>query len=369
MSNLSLKNLSKVFDAKTVVLRGINLEITQGEFVVLVGPSGCGKSTLLRLIAGLEQPTEGEIFIDGVSVAHKPPVERDIAMVFQDYALYPHMTVAENMTFGLKIRKVPKAVIAEKLKTASKILGIESLLDRKPSQLSGGQRQRVAIGRAIVREPKLFLFDEPLSNLDAKLRADMRIDLSALHQRVGQTSIYVTHDQQEAMTLADRIVVLDKGEIQQVGTPIEVYNKPANVGVATFIGSPTMNLFTGELLFEGNKKTFRFGDNALEMGDGFDTPLKPGSYKLGIRAEDLTLGIPENEKNETSIRAKLLVKEVHGHEIQVVAEVGGARIISRVSERDLMSRITGMHKGSEIYLPVHGGNLHWFENTQHGARI
>jgi multiple sugar transport system ATP-binding protein len=252
MSYLVLENVTKNFGAVTVI-HELELTVEAGEFVVFVGASGCGKSTTLRMIAGLETPTAGRILIAGKDVTQIPPPERDIAMVFQSYALYPHMSVRKNMEFGLKIAGVPRAEMERRVTNAARILGLDTLLDRKPSQLSGGQRQRVAMGRAIVREPKIFLFDEPLSNLDAKLRGQMRIELALLHQRLGKTSIYVTHDQVEAMTLADRIVVFDKGFIQQVGTPDEVFNRPANTFVAAFIGSPTMNLLRGELASDNGR--------------------------------------------------------------------------------------------------------------------
>lgn len=248
MSNVILKNVTKVYDNEKTVINGINLEIKDKEFVVLVGSSGCGKSTLLRMIAGLEDITSGEIFIGDKKVNNVPPKDRDIAFVFQSYALYPHMTVRENMAFGLKMRKVPKNVIEQKVKEVSKILNLEEYLERKPKQLSGGQRQRVALGRAIVRNPKVFLMDEPLSNLDAKLRVQMRSEIKKLHEKLQTTFIYVTHDQTEALTMGDRIVVLNNGKIQQVGTPDEIYNEPQNTFVAGFIGSPQMNFIMGRYL-------------------------------------------------------------------------------------------------------------------------
>lgn len=244
MSNVVLKNVKKVYD-KNVVIKSINLEIKDKEFVVLVGASGCGKSTILRMIAGLEDISDGEIFIDGKKVNDVAPKDRDIAFVFQSYALYPHMTVKENIAFGLKMRKIDKKVIEQKVQEAAEILGLSEYLDRKPKQLSGGQRQRVALGRAIVRNPKVFLMDEPLSNLDAKLRVQMRSEIKKLHERLQTTFIYVTHDQTEALTMGDRIVVLDKGEIQQADTPEEIYNNPANTFVAGFVGSPQINFING----------------------------------------------------------------------------------------------------------------------------
>src|SRR5918996_501293 len=245
MAQGSLRKVVKRFD-DTEAVRGIDLDIADKEFVVLVGPSGCGKSTTLRMIAGLEDITDGDIIIGGDVVNDVPPKDRDIAMVFQNYALYPHMTVAENMSFGLRLKRFPKAEIKQRVEEAARILDIRELLDRKPKQLSGGQRQRVAMGRAIVRHPKVFLFDEPLSNLDAALRSQVRFEIARLHAQLGSTMVYVTHDQVEAMTLADRIVVMDKGIVQQVGTPEELYRRPANLFVAGFIGSPKMNFLKGE---------------------------------------------------------------------------------------------------------------------------
>ena len=248
MSNVILKNIKKYYDNNKTVINNANLEIQDKEFIVLVGSSGCGKSTLLRMIAGLENITSGDIFIDDKKVNDIPPKDRDIAFVFQSYALYPHMTVKENIAFGLKMRKTPKAEIEKKVKEAAEILNLQEYLDRKPKQLSGGQRQRVALGRAIVRNPKVFLMDEPLSNLDAKLRVQMRSEIKKLHQKLQTTFIYVTHDQTEALTMGDRIVVLNNGDIQQVGTPDEIYNHPKNTFVAGFIGSPQMNFINGRLL-------------------------------------------------------------------------------------------------------------------------
>src|SRR3954452_4537961 len=247
MADVKLRGIIKSFGELTII-KGIDLDIRDNEFVVFVGPSGCGKSTLLRLIAGLEEITDGELWIDGMEVSDLPPAQRGIAMVFQSYALYPHMTVYENMGFGLKIAKYKKDEIARRVENAARILQIEHLLDRKPKELSGGQRQRVAIGRAIVREPKVFLFDEPLSNLDAALRGQTRVEIARLHRELGATTIYVTHDQVEAMTLADRVVVLRDGAIEQVGAPLELYHRPSNRFVAGFIGSPKMNFLPATLV-------------------------------------------------------------------------------------------------------------------------
>ena len=285
MAGLELRNVTKSFGNNQVV-RGIDLEANEGEFVVLVGASGCGKSTVLRMIAGLESASSGQILIKGNDVTHARPDERNIAMVFQSYALYPHMSVAENMSFALTLTKTPKVKINERVLEAAKILGIEELLDRKPKQLSGGQRQRVAMGRAIVREPAVFLFDEPLSNLDAKLRAQMRVELALLHKRLGKTTVYVTHDQVEAMTLADRIVILDKGVIQQIGTPTEVFNHPRNQFVAGFIGSPVMNMFKG---ISSSSQGITL--NGMNKPIHLSSPIKAAigtPIVLGIRPQGLT---------------------------------------------------------------------------------
>ena len=267
MASLSLKNVTKVYPNGFVGVKDFNLEIADKEFIIFVGPSGCGKSTTLRMIAGLEEISSGELKIGDKVVNDVEPKDRDIAMVFQNYALYPHMSVYDNMAFGLKLRKVPKAEIDKLVHEAAKILDIEHLLDRKPKALSGGQRQRVAMGRAIVREPKVFLMDEPLSNLDAKLRVQMRIEISKLHQRLGTTIIYVTHDQTEAMTLGTRIVVLKDGVIQQVDTPQNLYDKPANKFVAGFIGSPQMNLIDAKVVQVGNQVHVQFGNADITLPD------------------------------------------------------------------------------------------------------
>src|SRR5262244_3606241 len=256
MAQVTLNKLVKIYD-RTEAVRGIDLDIADSEFVVLVGPSGCGKSTTLRMIAGLEEVSGGEILIDGDLVNDLPPKDRDIAMVFQNYALYPHMTVAENMSFGLRLKHFPKAEIKSRVAEAARLLDIADLIDRKPKQLSGGQRQRVAMGRAIVRHPKVFLFDEPLSNLDAKLRVQMRIEIKKVHQKVRTTTVYVTHDQVEAMTLADRVVVMNRGQVEQIGAPQELYHNPATRFVAGFIGSPAMNFMPCRLEDVGGKTNLR----------------------------------------------------------------------------------------------------------------
>jgi multiple sugar transport system ATP-binding protein len=300
-------------------LKGVSVDIADGEFVILVGPSGCGKSTLLRMIAGLEDITSGEISIGNRVVNDLPPKERDIAMVFQNYALYPHMTVAQNMAFSLKLKGVPKAVINEKVNHAAGILGLESLLNRQPRQLSGGQRQRVAMGRAIVRDPQVFLFDEPLSNLDAKLRVQMRSEIKELHQRLKTTTIYVTHDQIEAMTMADKIVVMRDGIIEQMGSPLDLYDRPVNTFVAGFIGSPSMNFIEGSVTPEGFKTS-----------DGIILPLQKNQGEAttyGVRPEHLILD-PAN-----GIPAEIVVVEPTGSETQVVMRLGAQTVVGIFRER------------------------------------
>src|SRR5713101_6321735 len=291
MAKVLLKDLNKHYDG-THAVKDVNLEIHDHEFVVLVGPSGCGKTTTLRMVAGLEDITSGEISIDGKVVNDLAPMDRDIAMVFQNYALYPHMSVYDNMAFGLRMRKFEKPEIQKRVQEAAEILGIQDYLKRKPRQLSGGQRQRVALGRAIVRHPRVFLFDEPLSNLDAKLRVQMRVELKKLHERLGTTAIYVTHDQVEAMTLGDRVVVMRDGRVQQVGEPLELYNQPANKFVAGFIGSPAMNFATVRIASENGALWATSEGIRLKMPEALAQRLAPSSGKevtLGIRPEDLRI--------------------------------------------------------------------------------
>jgi multiple sugar transport system ATP-binding protein len=291
MAKLRLANAVKRFDAVEVI-HGVDLDVEHGSFVVFVGPSGCGKSTLLRMIAGLEEITEGELWIDDEPITDMPPAQRGIAMVFQSYALYPHMTVYQNLAFGLETAGVTKAIIRERVATAAGILRIEELLSRRPKALSGGQRQRVAIGRAIVREPRLFLFDEPLSNLDAELRVQMRVELARLHKRLGATMIYVTHDQTEAMTMADKIVVLRAGRVEQVGTPLDLYNKPANRFVAGFIGSPKMNFFEGTLseVQDHHAIVNVSGFAPMRLPIASSTARSGDRIALGVRPEHLLVG-------------------------------------------------------------------------------
>ncbi len=289
MANVTIRNLNKNYENGFHAVKDVNLEIRDKEFMVLVGPSGCGKTTTLRMVAGLEEITSGEVLIGAQVVNHLPPMDRNIAMVFQNYALYPHKSVYQNMAFGLQMRKYPKDEIQKRVQDAAEVLGIESLLERKPRQLSGGQRQRVAVGRAIVRDPKVFLFDEPLSNLDAQLRVQMRVELKRLHERLETTAIYVTHDQVEAMTLGDRVVVMKDGWVQQVGEPLELYNQPANKFVAGFIGSPAMNLV--EATIDGDDIVF--GQFRLPLDPGRRPPPATSSVVLGVRPESFEDGVRE----------------------------------------------------------------------------
>ena len=325
---VSLRGIDKVYDNNVQAVFDFNLDIAKHEFIVFVGPSGCGKSTTLRMIAGLEEITRGELYIDNELCNDKTPKDRDIAMVFQSYALYPHMTVYENMAFGLKIRRMPKSEIDKRVHEAARILQIEEYLDRKPKALSGGQRQRVALGRAIVRNAKVFLMDEPLSNLDAKLRVQMRSEIIKLHDNLKATTIYVTHDQTEAMTMASRIVVMKLGRIQQVGSPIEIYNRPSNLFVAGFIGSPAMNFFkvkvvNNEVIFnDGHKFTL-----PAEVVAKYDSI--PEDVVLGIRPEDIHQVEKATGNAQYDIEVK--VAELLGHEYYIHTDFGGADMISKFS--------------------------------------
>ncbi len=327
MAELNLKNITKVFDKKTKVIEGLDLEVYDGEFLVLVGPSGCGKSTILRMIAGLEDITGGELFIGEKKVNTVHPKDRDIAMVFQNYALYPHMSVYDNMAFGLKMRKFKKDFIDARVKEAAEILDLGEYLGRKPKQLSGGQRQRVALGRAIVREPEVFLMDEPLSNLDAKLRVQTRFEIKKLHKKLKTTFIYVTHDQVEAMTMGDRIVILDKGVIQQVGTPEEVYLYPENIFVAGFIGSPPMNFLGVEITRD---KKIKLEHNILELEENIQKIIENNSLLekkliLGIRPEHFLL----NHADENALQITPELIETLGSEKLVHFTVGNKKIIAK----------------------------------------
>lgn len=366
MKKLVLKNISKRF-GKVVAVNNAELEIEDQEFIVLVGPSGCGKTTTLRMVAGLETVDEGEIYINDRLVNHLPPKNRDIAMVFQNYALYPHMNVYQNLAFGLRMRKIPKAEREPKVIEAARILGIEELLERKPRQLSGGQRQRVALGRAIVRNPEVFLFDEPLSNLDAKLRVQMRTELKKLHKRLEATSVYVTHDQVEAMTMGDRIIVMKDGTIQQIGSPSDLYYKPQNLFVAGFIGSPTMNFLPCRILEADSQLYIETGDFRLPLLDHFaDKVRERGDSKfiLGIRPEDI------REKKSVqpssfggSIKAQINVTEILGKEVFLDLTTGEntlSALISAEPEENL---------GQEIELEVNLARIHLFSADNGNAII
>ena len=336
MASLSLKGIGKRYPNGFEAVKDFNLEIEDQEFIIFVGPSGCGKSTTLRMIAGLEEITTGDLFIDGKRMNEVEPKDRDIAMVFQNYALYPHMTVFDNMAFGLKLRKVPKEEIEQKVLEAAKILDLEQLLDRRPKALSGGQRQRVAMGRAIVRNPKVFLMDEPLSNLDAKLRVQMRAEIASLHQRLGATIIYVTHDQTEAMTMGDRIVVMKDGVIQQVDSPQNLYKHPQNMFVAGFIGSPQMNFLDATVLKRDGKLVLSLADNELDITAPFESRKEITGYldkpvKLGIRPEDVTVDSKFIKNNPDKVlTAKLEVSELMGSESYLYLDYSGQKLTARV---------------------------------------
>jgi sn-glycerol 3-phosphate transport system ATP-binding protein len=347
MASISLRRVEKAYGqgaGTNKVIHGVDAEIADGEFVVIVGPSGCGKSTLLRMVAGLEEITGGEIAIGPRVVNNLEPAERDIAMVFQNYALYPHMSVYDNMAYGLKIAKRPKAEIDERVKKAARILELTHLLERKPRQLSGGQRQRVAMGRAIVRQPQVFLFDEPLSNLDAKLRAQTRLEIQKLHAELKVTSLFVTHDQVEAMTLAQRMIVMNAGVMEQIGSPEEVYARPATTFVASFIGSPPMNLLVGEASAEG----FRIGDALLHL----PAPApRPGPLTLGLRPEHAD----RNPQGHWPLRVELV--EMLGAERLVHGLIGGAGFTLRMPSSETPPRV-----GDTLMLQPTVEHLHWFDS-------
>ena len=337
MSSISLKNVYKIFDDGTTAVNDFSLEIADKEFIILVGPSGCGKSTTLRMIAGLEHITKGELKIGDRIVNDVAPKDRDIAMVFQSYALYPHMTVYKNMAFGLELRKMSKDEIDKRVREAARVLDIEHLLKRKPKALSGGQRQRVALGRAMVRSPSVFLLDEPLSNLDAKLRTNMRTEIKKLHQRLGTTFIYVTHDQTEAMTMGDRIVVMKDGVIQQVDSPQNLYKHPQNMFVAGFIGSPQMNFLDAEVKSKNGKIFLSLAENELDVTDSFAKTNEIKEYfnksvKVGIRPEDVTVDNEFIAKNPDKVlTAKLEVSELMGSESYLYLDYSGQKLTARVA--------------------------------------
>ena len=362
MARVVIRNLNKMFNEVHAV-KGVNLEIRDREFMVLVGPSGCGKTTTLRMVAGLEAITSGEILIGDTVVNELPPMDRDIAMVFQNYALYPHMSVYDNMAFGLKMRKFARAEIDKRVREAADILGIHNLLQRKPRQLSGGQRQRVALGRAIVRHPQVFLFDEPLSNLDAKLRAQMRVELKKIHERLGTTAIYVTHDQVEAMTLGDRVVVMKDGLVQQVGDPLDLYNAPANKFVAGFLGSPAMNFATVSVV-DGHSTIYAVGDGMkLKLPDPVAARLKPHLGKevtLGIRPEDLRV-VSGGATDDLSFDAVVEVVERLGSEILLDVKVGSGTMVAAV-DPTVPAKIH-----DQLRLALSAERMHFFDSRTEAA--
>lgn len=361
MASLSLKGIEKQYPNGFKAVHDFNLEIADKEFIIFVGPSGCGKSTTLRMIAGLEDISAGTLEIDGKVVNDVEPKDRDIAMVFQNYALYPHMSVYDNMAFGLKLRKVPKDQIDKQVREAAKILDLEKLLDRKPKALSGGQRQRVAMGRAIVRNPKVFLMDEPLSNLDAKLRVQMRIEISKLHQRLGSTIIYVTHDQTEAMTLGTRIVVMKDGLVQQVDSPQNLYNKPCNLFVASFIGSPQMNFIDAVVSEEGSDVFLTVDSYKLRVPVSKAKALKDNNYIgktviLGVRPEDLhdeELFI--NSSPDSVLESEIKVYELLGAEVFLYFDVAGSQMTARVNPR------TTLRTGDKARFAIDMEKIHIFD--------
>ncbi|MCI0493736.1 sn-glycerol-3-phosphate ABC transporter ATP-binding protein UgpC [candidate division KSB1 bacterium] len=363
MASVKLRNVKKVFEKQVTAVEDVNIDIQDKEFVVLVGPSGCGKSTTLRMIAGLEEISGGEIYIGDRLVNDVPPKDRDIAMVFQNYALYPHMTVYQNMAFGLKLRKYPKSEIEQRVREAADILEIKDLLDRKPKALSGGQRQRVAVGRAIVRKPQVFLFDEPLSNLDAKLRVQMRTEISKLHSRLGTTMIYVTHDQMEAMTMGDRIVVMKDGIIQQIDAPLNLYNNPVNNFVAGFIGSPAMNFFKGTILQDTDDLLFGEGKINIPLPKDMKQKLLPYVNQqviLGIRPEDIyEADFAHGLKNTATFESAVEVVEPLGNEIFIYLSTGLNSFIARVAAR------TAPKVGQVLNVKFDMNKVHFFDlNTE-----
>ena len=355
MAQVELKNLSKKY-GKVTAVQNMDLIIPHNQFLVLVGPSGCGKSTTLRMIAGLEEITGGEILINDEKVNDKDPKDRNVSMVFQNYALYPHMSVEENLGFSLKIAKVKSEEIEKRVTEAVNILGLEDLRARKPSQLSGGQRQRVAMGRAIVRRPDAFLFDEPLSNLDAKLRTQMRTEIKKLHQKLKTTIIYVTHDQVEAMTLADRIIIMKDGYIEQIGSPIEVFSKPANVFVATFIGSPPMNIFSAEIINSNNQTKIKLDENIyFDCSDEQKKLKNRNSVFLGIRAEDI-MPVDKIENSKFwSFKKNIDIVEPLGTETQLFITINNKEIICR------MYNPYEVNVGDELNFQVDPRKVHFFD--------
>ena len=363
MANLSFQNIKKVYDNSVVAVQEFNLEIADKEFIVLVGPSGCGKSTTLRMVAGVEEITGGELYICGKKVNTTPPKDRDIAMVFQNYALYPHMTIYDNIAYGLRLRKFPKRVIDQKVREAAEILDISELLKRKPKALSGGQQQRVAIGRAIVREPQVFLMDEPLSNLDAKLRNQMRSEIIKLRQKLNTTFIYVTHDQTEAMTLGDRIVIMKDGFVQQVGTPQEVFHHPSNIFVAGFIGMPQMNFFDARLTRTGDRYAVELGGAQIEL-----SPEKAARLLAReVQSQEVTLGVrPEHialTESENAVFAAVDVSEMMGSAVHIHVDAceRDVVIVVPVSEEEAKEADERFRRGAPVRFTFRGSAAHLFD--------
>lgn len=357
MASLSLRHIYKIYSGNVTAVKDFNLDIEDKEFIIFVGPSGCGKSTTLRMVAGLEEISKGELYIGDKLVNDVPPKDRDIAMVFQNYALYPHMSVYDNMAFGLKLRKVPKAEIDKKVREAARILDIEHLLDRKPKALSGGQRQRVALGRAIVREPKVFLMDEPLSNLDAKLRVQMRTEISKLHQKLQTTFIYVTHDQTEAMTMGTRIVVMKDGIVQQVNTPQFIYDNPANIFVAGFIGSPQMNFLDASLSESNGEVIAKFGKDTVVLSKELANAAKSKGYIgkdviVGIRPEDIEIAAGDEN---SIVEAKVEVTELMGAETYIYLTKEKSNIVARVNGT------VKLNHGDSLKIALDTTKLHIFD--------
>lgn len=353
MATLEFKNVRKTYDNKFTAIHDLSMNVSDGEFIVIVGPSGCGKSTFMRMVAGLEDISEGQILIDGTCVNNLEPKDRNIAMVFQNYALYPHMSVYDNMAYGLKIRKKSPQEIAKRIEDVAKILELSHLLDRRPRQLSGGQRQRVAMGRAIVREPKIFLFDEPLSNLDAKLRVQMRMEIQKLHRRLRTTSLYVTHDQVEAMTLADRMIVMNKGNVEQIGTPMEVFDTPASTFVASFIGSPPMNLVEVDTCGEGTITEVQGGATFPLPASLVPQHVRNRRVIMGFRPEHISLG-------HEGIPFTIELVETLGSEQLVHGMIGSTKAILRADIRD--NKHLDVVAGNTYHIRIDDGHpLHWFD--------
>jgi multiple sugar transport system ATP-binding protein len=352
MASLKIKDISKRF-GKVVALSRINFQVEDGKFCVLLGPSGCGKSTLLEIVAGLTQQDEGTVFIDDRSVTNLTPRERDVAMVFQNYALYPHMTVAKNLGFGLRVRGVPKEMMGKRIMETARLLGITELLDRRPKELSGGQRQRVAMGRALVRRPNLFLLDEPLSNLDARLRVNVRLELKKLHKQIQTTTLYVTHDQVEAMTLGDKVIVMREGKVHQIDRPEIIYNKPADTFVATFIGSPIINLFKGIMIRQKGRFILKTQDFDLEYVKG-DLNFGNGELEIGIRPEDIKVG----REPVRGLRAKVEMITNVGAEKYIHTRLGSTSLTARAAKED------SFQVGETLFLGIDPSHIHVFHKGQ-----